>query len=214
MRGHFEVELKNSGTLRDEDFFSTPHDELNSLLNSLHTVKRVEGCNQCNDMLAASLLCKVMNGPSIEDPYNTWNIGSGGLASINIEDRDPELIYTEWVYCGGCNIHEIGYPVGTGNSGKRFVEDDISNHTIEAYQNNREELWFRSRWLYLPSQIVTNNIKSIGYFYCYYADRTTNYYRATYGRFRLKNENGIPITITKSSDQVLLVQMKLKFVTV
>lgn len=213
MRGHFEVELINSGKLRDEDFLLTPRGELSSLLSSLDVVKRVEGWNQCNDMLAGSILETVLSGPDIDSPYKYWTIGTGGLASINVENRDPELTYTEWTSIPGY-LYEPGYPVGTGDSGKRFIEDDVLSHAIEAYQNSREEVWFRSRWLYLPSQIVCGNIKSIGYFYGQYASQTSYQSRATYGRFRLKDSNGNPITISKSSSQVLLVQMKLIFASV
>lgn len=213
MRGHFELELKNSGTLRDEDFISIPREEMNSLLNSLRTVQRVKGWNQCNDMLAGSLLDTVMSGSDVDFPYNSWSIGLGGLASINVEDRDAEITYTEYIQ-QTCYINDVGYPVGTGNSGKRFIEDAIETYKIDIHQNYREEIWFRSRWLYLPSQIVTNNIKSICYAYGGNADSLGYNNYATYGRFRLKDDNGVPVTITKSSSQVLLVQMKLKFVTV
>lgn len=213
MRGHFEVELRNSGKLRDEDFLLTPRGELNSLLSSLDVVKRVEGWNQCNDMLCASLFKGVMSGANIDYPFNNFVIGNSAIGNINVEDRDPEITYTEWVQAS-TDIHNIGYPVGTGNSGKRFIEDDIVSHAIEAYQNSREEVWFRSRWLYLPSQIVCGNIKSIGYFFAYDGDQSSSTSRGTYGRFRLKDSNGTPITISKSSSQVLLVQMKLILVTV
>lgn len=213
MRGHFEVELKDSGTLRDKDFLSIPRYELSSFISSLQTVERFEYWNKCNDMIAGSLFEAIMSGPTVSSPYNSYNVGVGGLATINVEDRDPELTYTEWTQVYN-NIHTPGYPVGTGDSGKRFIEDDVVDHAIEAYQNSREEVWFRSRWLYLPSEIVCGNIKSIGYFFAPDSDTTGNTSRATYGRFRLKDSNGVPITISKSSSQVLLVQMKLILVSV
>ncbi len=213
MRGHFEVELKDSGALRDEDFLSIPRRELNSLLDSLRIVKHVEGWNKCNDMLPASIFRGVMSGADIDYPFNNFITGYSAIGNINVEYRDPEITYTEWIYANA-DIHNIGYPVGTGNSGKRFIEDEITNHAIEAYQNSREEVWFRSRWLYLPSQIVCGNIRSIGYFFGYDGDADYTTSRGTYGRFRLKDSNGNPITISKSSSQVLLVQMKLVFVSV
>jgi hypothetical protein len=212
MQGYFDVQLKDAPGLGDDDFRGLAPAELGELLDSLETVRRAEGKNLCNDNLAAYILHHIMSGGSISNPWNRSGVGGAGM-TINVENQDADPTYTEgWEEYA--DIHNPGWQLGTGDSGKRFIIDDVEAHLIQVAPLQKEEVQFRSRWLYLPSEIVSGNIRSIGYFYSDVANTTSSRYRGHYGRFRLKDSGGNPVVLSKSSSQVLLVQITLKFVTI
>jgi len=212
MQGYFDVQVKDAPGLDDDAFRGLAPAELARLLDGLETVQRARGKNLCNDNIAGYIFRHMMSGPAIPNPWNRGGVGSAGM-TINVEDQDAEPTYTEgWEEY--TDFNNPGWQLGTGNSGKRFIVDDVEAHLIQVASLQKEELQFRSRWLYLPSEIVSGNIRSLGYFYSDVANTTSSRYRGHYGRFRLKDSGGNPIVISKSSSQVLLIQVMLKFVTI
>jgi hypothetical protein len=94
--------------------------------------------------------------------------------------------------------------VNTGNAGKRFVAHDMEV-LVDVEPNGREGIFMRERWLYLPSQVVSNEIRCVGVFWC---ENITdgNDERGRIGRVRMKDAGGNPVTLNKSSSQTLLIQ--------
>lgn len=96
--------------------------------------------------------------------------------------------------------------IGDGiNAAKRFVQDDIEGPLIYSDTDGAEAVHLKERWLWLPSQAVSNRIRSVGIFSCE-INNTGNDDRSATARVRLKDASGFPITLNKSSSQVLLVQ--------
>ena len=210
----FDVQVKDARGLRDDDFNAMHRAEIVRVLDEdLPTVRRVVGRNLCNDNLPAWCFRWIMGGGSISVPYNRGSLGANGLASINLQTDEGDPGYTEG-YETYTTHHLIGNDIGTGDSGKRFIEDTVDTRRIDVDPGGKEELRFRSRFLYLPSQAVSGSIKSIAYHFASNSDYELNTERGPLGRFRLKDAGGSPITISKNSSQVLQVQVLLKFASI
>ena len=213
MEGHFTVSKMPARGLTDHDFEQAIKEgKLDHLLVDLPTTEKVQGNNRIFDSLAGNFLDKLFslgNGPW---PYYVGN-GSSGLAIILLTTIDGDTSsYTE----------DLGYHNSTtaryfssmpnqvsGSAYKRFDQDQIEAWQIWTNASGREAIHFRNKFLYLPTQGVSNNIRSIDIWWCSDADNTGDLYsqgRARTGRIRLKDEAGNKIILTKSNKEILMVE--------
>jgi hypothetical protein len=79
----------------------------------------------------------------------------------------------------------------------------------------KEEIYFKSRFLYLPSQGISNNIRSIGVYGAEYAsNQYNNEERYLVARVRLKDpDTGLPVILIKNFNQVLVIEYTVFFVS-
>ena len=128
---------------------------------------------------------------------------------------DSEPTYTEQTN-QYTNLHNISGSANTSSGGKRFIEDDIDPHLMDADPdgNGRESILFRSRFLYLAAEGNSNDIRSLGVYFMRDADSTGSFDRARIARIRLKDGGGNPIIINKTSAQVLLIEYRFTLVNI
>ena len=221
--GKFEVRLYRAPqTARDDEYRrAIAAGRLGRLLRA-HTLE--VHCplrnNLASDNLPSWFFDKIMSGGVVQYPYRRGVFGTDGLATIHLSNYDHVPTYTE--YQGEIYTGINTYPGVVGSSAKRFVEDDVVDQRIvtwaDAAENlgvgvPRESLLFRATFLYLPSQGVSNEIRSIQYNYAVDADYTGTTQRGNFGRILLRNAKGEAIVISKTANHVLLVEVEFEIVT-
>ena len=216
MHGTFELTHLEAGKLRDEDFRAAARaGGLEDLLRGLPKLARVRRENLVFDNFAAFLFSQLMSGGDVSDPYDLGGTASAALSCINLMSTSSEPTYQEATneYGGGVTIYALSETVGSG--AKRFVEDVIETPSIRTDPGGREAVECRSRWLFLPSQGVSSNIRSIGVFFSADGDATGDYIsRGRMARVRLKDAAGRQIIINKTASQVLLIEYTFRLVSV
>jgi hypothetical protein len=180
--------------------------------------------NQVHDAVTAWLLRHTMSGGAIRWPMSDNGVNGGGLSNIQLSYLTTDPVYYTDIGGSYWTIHEGTGSINTGSAGKRFIEDHTEDHRLVIYgdapEHNldpKESVIFRDRFLYLPSQGITtdpNLIASITYYYSDNADNTGDNDRCHMGRVRLRDEQGRPIRISKSTEHVLLVEVELELTTV
>lgn len=204
MQGHFDLYLLNSGRLTDEDFAQARREgHLNSLLEGLPIDEEVHCSNQVTHMFTIALFRKAF-GHGFPDGAYPMERGVGVvLHNITLAYDATQPAYTDW--WGGYNtIHNTPYSVNTGNAGKRFIGYDIERHQ-DVDPNGREGVFTWHRWLYSPSQVVSNQIRTVNVFWCETV-RDGIEEKGYVARVRLKDAGGNPVTLNKSASQTLLIQ--------
>jgi len=207
MHGHFSVELKAARDLRDADFRAARREgALGALLRDLETEERAEGDNLVFNWLAAFLFRYLFSGGDIQDPFD-FDSGNCYIGCINLGVTDSEPTYTEFTNNYYEDINSMSDSIGGSGASKRFIEDQIETHLIKKEDDGREAIFLRSRWLWLPSEGVSSNIRSLSLYFARDADGTGGYSeRARGARLRLKNQAGLPIIINKTNKHVLLAE--------
>ena len=204
MQGHFDIYLQDAQGLKDEDFILARQEgRLNSLLKELPVDEEVHCGNQVTHMYPIAIWREAMNHGFPSGAYPMERGAGVPFYNITILSDTSEPAYTDW--WGGYNtLHNQPYSVNTGNAGKRFVAHD-EELLVDVGADGRESVFLRERWLYLPSQVVSNEIRSVGVYWC---ENITdgNDERGLVARVRMKNAGGQPITLNKSSSQTLLIQ--------
>ena len=213
MRGHFDVTLLDSGGYSDEQFKRAIEEKrIDQLLAVLKVEQKLSRRNLIMDNVAGMVFQYSFSGPAIVADYGSY--GDNWLNNISLLTKDEDPTYTEdnqW-YGGAENG---GDNIGASGSTKRFVVDTVDPHQLAVLSGGREGIYFRSRWLFLPAQGVSNNIRSIGICWCRYASNlTTSIDRGRIGRVRLKDDQGRNVILNKTSRQVLLVEYELTLFTI
>ena len=214
MEGHFTVSKMPARGLTDHDFEQAIKEgKLDHLLVDLPVTAKVQGSNRIFDSLSGHFFDKLFslgNGPY---PYYNGN-GASGLSSILLSTNDAETSsYTEdvgYINTTTARYHYIFPNAATGTVPHKLFEE----HQIEAWQiwadvSGREAIHFRNKFLYLPTEGVSNNIRSIAIWWMSDADNNGDLYsvaRARTGRIRLKDEAGNKIILTKSNKEILMVE--------
>lgn len=209
--GHFDVFMQDSGSLCDEDFILAEQEgRLNALLESLPIVQEAHTDNLVLQMFSICMF-RVVFAHGLPDGAAPMNTSVGWpFYSILISNDASEPSYTDWFYDSNATIHDLATSVNTSNAGKIFVADDIDLY-VGTNPSGREAIFLRERWLYLPSQVVSNEIRSIG---IYWASGSGTYNaRGIMARVRLKDSGGNPITFNKPSDKTLLVQYTISLIS-
>jgi hypothetical protein len=215
MLGRFDVHLKPARGLRDGDFLEAiRRGKIGRLLAELPTEQRAQARNQIFDNMAGYHLDHSFSGPQTAYPYY-FDSGNAALAHICMTNLDADPGYTD-DWSAYTNLHNMTGSVNGSNAGKRFVEDGITDHVQESDPdgNGRESLRYTERWLYLPTQIISNQIKSISIGFHTNADSAGNQETGMIGRVRLKDSKGRNVAISKTSKHVLLVQYEFTLVTI
>jgi hypothetical protein len=211
MIGHFKLELKASRDLRDEDFRAAARaGELDALLRGLPTERKAEGENLIFNWFAVYQFVNLMSGAGYAQI--ALNSSAAAFAHLNLCTLDAEPTYTEWTeqYYGGPSTQ----PNTAGAGAKRFIEDHIEAHQIQCAPDGREEITLRERWLFLPSEGVSSDIRSLAVYFRLDGDYLYESYTYRFARIRLKNQAGLPIIINKTNRHVLLVEYVATLVTV
>lgn len=183
-------------------------------LEDLPVAQKAQGKNLVNHAFAAYSFIQSFTGPDILDPYD-FSSGSGraALAFVTLQTIDSEPTYTETTL-ESVPIQSIGSMAGSTAS-KRFILDDIEDELIRKPIDGRNAVEFRSRWLWLPSQAVSSDIRSFTvYFRQDGVDTGAFISNGRIARIRLKDSGGSPVILTKTSSQVLLIEYLFTLVSI
>lgn len=211
--GHFDLELINAKGLVDRDFDrAVQGGYINDLLGDLPLNRKVSSNNRVFDNMAGHYLDKLFSMPDCADPYY-WSAAAGYTAFtfITLLSTDGEPTYTEdWMDTGYVSIHNAVGTVDDATAGKKFITDQITPYSLWEDTGGREAIHFRNRWLYTTTQANSSVIRSIGIFFSADVSMTwsssSSYRIARIGRVKLKDSGGNPVTLSKNSNQVLLVE--------
>lgn len=204
MQGHFDICLKDARGLDDEDFLAAVRDgSIGALLASLKTDFVHHQKNTVHDSFPTMMLRNVFGRFS-----NAWyphDRGAVPLCHITLQSKadEPVFYYHYGVYADYNNVEGS---IGSGLSpSKNFITEDAEPPSIYSAPDGQEAVLCKNRFLWLPSQAVSSNIRSLGIFS---AETTvgTGEDRGATARVRLKDAGGTPITIDKSNSQVLAIQ--------
>lgn len=217
--GHFDLALKGAGNLGDQEFEQAMREgKLPALLDTLPTEGKYGADNLIFDLLPPWCGIATFQTPSVGDLWRNNPPGSASpFCNICLLTTDSEPDYqSEWYRAGGYDIvvpSAVSESANASSGGKLFEEEASEVADMRSDPGGREAVWYRERWLYLPSQGVSSNIRSIGIYWSY--DSTTSSAgRTRSARVRLKDSGGNPIIINKGSNQVLLVEYKVTFVSI
>ena len=220
MQGYFDVKTMDARGLRDEDFEQAiKAGDIRSVLADLKVQRHCAGKNMLNDNFAGYVLDRLFSLPACATYYNEEADGapSASLAFINLMTTDTEPVYTDaYSYRNtGTNIHNMQDSINTTSSAKRFEEDEIEAWRVWVPSDGREAIKFRNRVLWIPSEGVSSNIRTIGINYNENGDGVGGYNQALgrVGRIRLKDTAGNKVILTKNDREVLLVEYTFTYVT-
>lgn len=214
MQGFFDIKLKESGNLRDEDFRAAIRDRsIGQLLEGLVTVQHIQKQNQIFDNFVSYCFDIAMSGPDIADPYDLGaNRAALGILAMCTVDTEP-TDYQENATWDSQTIHRTSAAVNNTDSGKRFAYDDIEPAVAYKLSGDREQIEVRDRFLYLPSQVTGVDIYSISINF----HEDANYNSTGYNTERWKGRLGrilLPAPINKSTSQVLEVEYRLRLMSI
>ncbi|MHC4620655.1 MAG: hypothetical protein ACYTEQ_23145 [Planctomycetota bacterium] len=209
MQGHFDIGAYHTPGLTPEKLetllgpveLRKPGCVLD-LLAQYEKRQEVRGANLVFDHFAEMNLWELFNGPAVPNPYNY----GGGFSLVALTTHDAEPTYQEDYGNNFVNGNNLNGTVGTG-AGKRFYEDQIEPHLIAEDLGGKEAIFFRTRWLWLPAEAVSSNVKSITTWTRQInTAASTSSWANIVSRIRLKDSGGNPITINKTASITLFVE--------
>jgi hypothetical protein len=217
MNGLFNISILDAGNLSDNDFLIAKKNGcLKDLISGLNLENSVCVKNRIFDNLAGRLLDKLFSLSNCAWPYY-YEDGSNRTAALGficMLTTDNEPTYTEDSTGSSWNIHNVSGSANSSSGGKRFISDQLFSYSIWV-DSDREEVIFKNSFLYLPTQCVSDNIKSIGIYYRYDATNSTSgMYTGRLGRVKIKDGSGIPQTLSKTINQVMFVEYTFSLVSV
>jgi hypothetical protein len=207
--GRFHILLQDSGHLKDSDFvLAQKEGRLDELVDSLPVEQEAFAENTATHMMVIANFRKHFAGMP-NGAYPMERVNTSILHHVTLLNWASEPYFAYWMSYYG-TIHNPSGSVNTGNAGKRFYA-----HAIETYSEKdptgREEVFARSRFLYLPSQVVSNQIRSLGVYWGEYVN-DNNEDKGMVAWARMKDAGGFPLTLDKSASQTLLIQYTFRWV--
>lgn len=216
----YDFELYETGQLPDQIFIDAgKQGELSKLLAKYPKKGKWQHKNMMFDHAVANIFSRLFGGGA--GPTG-WTMGDAGaiLAFMNMAgsgfSSEPTYQDATTGAWGDTNISGVSYSVDATYGSKRFIEDQIETYQCAKDPNGREAIFFRNRWLWLPSQAV-GSIYSAAVWGADDGDGTTTGWYVQHGctaRIRLKDVSGNPIIINKLSTQALLIDYMLTLYSV
>lgn len=218
---NYDFRLFETGPLPEKEFAEAGKlGKLNELLARYPLKGEWHTKNMMFDHVVANIFERLFGGGGAPTGWNMGDAGAllgfvnmGGSGASSEPSYQEATTYTSY----GQNIHSVSYSVDTSGGSKRFIEDQIETHWCAKDPNGRESVFFRNRWLWLPTQAV-GNIYSAQVYCNYDGDSTTlSGWAQPFGqsaRVRLKDSAGNPIIINKLSTQALLIDYALTLYSV
>ena len=211
MQGHFDAMVIDDLGMGDAPFLAAiDNQDIDGLLDRHPIAARASTPNQVFQPLVQQILAVIFGMPAVGTNGN-------GAAAVALSQLSTEPAYTDHtstVYtdydwfssAGGDDWSHVA------SQFRRFWADR-SEPTLIWTDPNREGYYYRDRFLWLPSNGVFTNIRSI---VAYGSDNANNnntannyqYWRMS--RTRLKDSGGNPITLQKSGSQGFLVEYTIK----
>jgi hypothetical protein len=208
MQGHFELTLLDAAGYTEQDFQrARKKGHLDALLARLVVDQKCEARNKILHGLVANLFQSAgFGGGDITNPYDHATTHAA-LGFICLLTTTSEPTYTDTTN-QSISIHNVTGTVESTTAGRRFLSDQIVDHSIYKSSDAREAIHFRSKWLYAPGQATSSNINSVGVYFRQQAQSNPpdGYANGITARVRIKDSGGNPVTLNKTATKVLLVE--------
>lgn len=219
--GQYDFSLFETGNPPDEVFIEAgKRGELNKLLADFPKSGEWHCKNMMFDHVVPHIFNQLFGGGAAPSGWDLTSGTGAALAFINLAGSgfSSEPTYQEATSGGWADISISGvsYSVDATYGSKRFIEDQIETYSCAKDPNGREAVFFRNRWLWLPSQAV-GSIYSAAVWCNHDGDSTQTQWYVTHGvaaRVRLKDPSGNAIIINKLSTQALLIDYMLTLYSV
>lgn len=148
------------------------------------------------------------SGPDI--PYGLSSNGGSWsfLGLLTLVSTSSEVVYAGDVLTPFYNGDwQTAAPDNVGSTPtKRFIDDCIVTPDFKIDAANREAIYAKFKWLYLPGQATSSVIRSMAVFATGGYNNQTSYARTRFCRVRIKDSGGNPVTISKAATKSLLVE--------
>jgi len=216
--GYLTLIRRNSGKLTNADFDQAKKEGcLKELIEScdlddVHGPQRNLICHS----FAGSLFPRLFYSANVNWEWwwggtTAWSFLVGAvLASIDVEpavtDQNPSND-DYWVTTPQ-KVNNWGYGA-VYISHKWFEESQAEVDEIKSSPLGREDIYYRERWLWAPSDFTSSNIRSFAILTGHpNAVDSSGAYYGKGGHIRLKDANGLPVIYSKTANQILLAEYK------
>lgn len=204
MQGHFDILRKEARGLGDEHFLAAMQDgSIHKLIESLETSFEMHQKNQVHDAFPTMMFRNVFGRfGNAWYPHDRYQIPLFTMC-LQYEASEPVFYYHWGTYT---DWDSTAWSIGDGIGAAKIMDTGIDPVYIFSEPNNDQEaIHAKFRFLWLPSEGNSNEIRSVGIFSCE-NNTTGNDERGATARVRLKDAAGDPITLVKTPSQVLLIQ--------
>jgi hypothetical protein len=206
------VTLFKESRFRDADFErAMKAGKLDHLLLEVGVQQKVETDNMLFDNLAPALFYRAgFSGcPTPPNYFQDWSGSGSGLWIIFLSTYTHEPSYQEdydmdyW-----STFHNLPSSVNGSSAAKRIINDHAYPSEVWCDPGGRQQIFFRDRWLYLPTEGYSNNICSLMIVWYQNITATSSYQvnKRHVGRVRLKDQDGEPVRLNKTAYQAMLVE--------
>ena len=219
MQGFFDVKKMPARGLKDDDFQQAIDAGcLDELLVDLPVTQKCGGRNRIFDNMAGYILDKLFSLPACADPYDNSDGTPAALSFICLMTTEGDTTnYQENSTQTQLSYHSVTDSANTSSGAKRFEEDSIQGPWQWSHTGVKQEIYSQCRFLYLPTQGTSNDIRSIGLFFQSDGDNVGTYSIdfGRIGRVRLKEPDGVTHAfLSKNSNEVLLIDYRISLVAV
>lgn len=205
MQGHFDLRLMETPKLTREVIDAVRREGGDPAVEEYLRRFPVDGEWKTKNMIfqpsPAFLFYRAMSGPSVPNSMT----GNGGiLLAIVLSPEAAEPVYTDYAWVISPHTNAVYSVTTDGTSYKYFIDNCIVTPDIKSDPHGRESIYIKCKWLYLPGEATSDQIKSIGVWgsggwsIAAYCGRT--------GRVRIKDSGGNPVTIAKAATKSFLVE--------
>lgn len=222
MLGHFDIALLDARPYKDEDFqVAIREGVLDQLLEKLPRDMELKNQNAISHWTVPYLFQMLMSGPAGPGiPFTTDNSGLVGVCLMDLASEPTfSETYTQTLNYYNSNLWECANCIGATNAAKVVINGSIESYLLAKDTQGREAVFFRDRWLFLPSEAISPSIRSVGLWGNSGPYNAVSFYTygITWGRFcrvRLKDSGGNPVTINKLGTQAMVVDYTFTLVSI
>lgn len=213
MEGYFIATIKDASKLSLRELETAKKEErLKELFDQLPTKKRVEGKNLVFDNFASWTFWSCFSGGDITNPYDYNGTNNSPLGTIGLLHHERSPYYQE-------SSHQNVAPgslsnMVTSDAWKRFINDEALPYLIQAAPDGREEVQFRSRFMFASGEAISDEIRCFAVYFSELATATGAYDRGIICKIRLQDAGGNLQTLEKTANEVLLLEYWFKLVSI
>jgi hypothetical protein len=211
-KGHINLKVLNCKGLKDEDFEAAQKDgTIDNLLGSLEVMQEFDHDNQLSHHLAGNLFWRIFGAPN---PTSGVTVADGNMLhyiGFGTSSTEYDYSFDEW---NGDIWQLVITPLGdTLQADFKNMSGAIRTHRVVVEEDATGLRAARDihRWLWFPTHCVSNAIREFKVLSTDDTSDTWYYYDEvrTLSRVRIKDENGVPQTIAKTTNEVLLLEWTL-----
>lgn len=214
MQGRYRLQIKNAKGLSDEYFLQAIHDKrIDKVLDDLETEYTIKGRNLLNHWWFVVFAHNVIEHGFSNGPYYTYD-NCNAFNNICMTTKSTEPTHDEtYTWSGGYDGAQDN--IGDATAAKGFVNERAEDTLVEVDSDGRESMFHRTRWIFLPSESISNNLRGFTINGARMSNQTIGTeFRYQTGRILFKDPvSGNPVAVLKNLNQVLVLEYTLRLVS-